>query len=106
MNFSRSATIHVARVFASGTSPRARRLCAGLVLVATLGGANLLNASAAIAESAPVTTYAQRQVIRDQYRGRIDELTFNDELSDGVSVSQALADAIAAQTQSPRGTKP
>jgi hypothetical protein len=106
MNSPRNATIRVARVFASGGSLRSRRLLAGLALAATLGSATLLNAAAAIAESAPVSTYAERQAIRDQYRGRIDELTFNDELGDGVSVSQALADAIAAQTQSPHGNRP
>jgi hypothetical protein len=43
-----------------------------------------------------VDSYSKRQAIRDQYRGRMDELTFNDELSDGVPLDQALADAIAA----------
>ena len=44
------------------------------------------------------STYAQRQAIRDHYHGHIDELTFNDELGDGVGIYQALADAIAART--------
>ena len=52
---------------------------------------------APISTSSRVSTYAQRQAIRDQYRGQIDELTFNDELGDGVSLYQALADAIAAR---------
>ena len=52
MNSPRNATIHIFRVFASGRSPRARRLCAGLALAATLGSTSLLNAGAAIAESA------------------------------------------------------
>ena len=43
-----------------------------------------------------IDTYAKRQAIRDQYRGRIDEVTFNDELGDGVPLEQALADAIQA----------
>jgi hypothetical protein len=43
-----------------------------------------------------VSTYAERQVIRDQYRGQIDVLTFNDELGDGVPLEQALADALNA----------
>jgi hypothetical protein len=41
-----------------------------------------------------VDTYAKRQAIRDQYRGLINETTFNDELGDGVSLDQALADAM------------
>jgi hypothetical protein len=40
-----------------------------------------------------VDTYARRQAIRDKYRGQINETTFNDELGDGVSLDQALADA-------------
>jgi hypothetical protein len=43
-----------------------------------------------------INSYAKRQAIRDQYRGQIDEVTFNDELGDGVPVETALADAIAA----------
>jgi hypothetical protein len=43
-----------------------------------------------------VSTYAERQAIRDQYRGQIDVLTFNDELGDGVPLEQALADALNA----------
>jgi hypothetical protein len=42
-----------------------------------------------------VDTYAKRQAIRDKYRGQINETTFNDELGDGVSLDQALADAMA-----------
>jgi hypothetical protein len=42
-----------------------------------------------------VDTYAKRQAIRDTYRGLINETTFNDELGDGVSLDQALADAMA-----------
>jgi hypothetical protein len=42
-----------------------------------------------------VDTYAKRQAIRDEYRGLINETTFNDELGDGVSLDQALADAMA-----------
>jgi hypothetical protein len=42
-----------------------------------------------------VDTYAKRQAIRDKYRGLINETTFNDELGDGVTVDQALADAMA-----------
>jgi len=42
-----------------------------------------------------VDTYAKRQAIRDKYRGLINETTFNDELGDGVSLDQALADAMA-----------
>jgi len=43
-----------------------------------------------------VSTYAERQAIRDQYRGQLDNLTFNDELGDGVPLEQALADALNA----------
>jgi hypothetical protein len=42
-----------------------------------------------------VDTYAKRQAIRDKYRGLINETTLNDELGDGVSLDQALADAMA-----------
>jgi hypothetical protein len=42
-----------------------------------------------------VDTYAKRQAIRDKYRGLINETTFNDGLGDGVSLDQALADALA-----------
>jgi hypothetical protein len=42
-----------------------------------------------------VDSYAKRQAIRDKYRGLINETTFNDELVDGVSLDQALADAMA-----------
>ena len=41
-----------------------------------------------------VDTYPKRQAIRDKYRGLINETTFNDELGDGVSLDQALADAM------------
>ena len=47
-----------------------------------------------------VSTYAERQAIRDQYRGRIDVLTFNDEIGDGVALEQALADALNAHVTS------
>jgi hypothetical protein len=43
-----------------------------------------------------INSYAKRQAIRDQYRGQIDEVTFNDELGDGVQLDTALADALAA----------
>jgi hypothetical protein len=46
-----------------------------------------------------VGTYAQRESIREQYRGRIDNLTFNDEIGDGVPLDQALADALNAHVQ-------
>jgi hypothetical protein len=42
-----------------------------------------------------VDTYAKRQTIRDKYRGLINETTFNDESGDGMSLDQALADAMA-----------
>jgi hypothetical protein len=42
-----------------------------------------------------VDTYAKRQAIRDKYLGLINETTFNDDLGDGVSLDQALADAMA-----------
>jgi hypothetical protein len=42
-----------------------------------------------------VDSYAKRQAIRDRYRGLINETTFNDELGDGFSLDQALADAMA-----------
>src|ERR1700730_2100680 len=43
-----------------------------------------------------INSYDKRQAIRDQYRGLIDEVTFNDELGDGVSLDVALAEAQAA----------
>lgn len=43
-----------------------------------------------------IDSYAKRQAIRDQYRGQIDEVTFNDELGDGVALETALADALQA----------
>jgi hypothetical protein len=43
-----------------------------------------------------VNTYCKRQVIRDKYKGQIDEITFNLELADGVGFEHALADAMAA----------
>jgi hypothetical protein len=51
-----------------------------------------------------IDTYAKRQAIRDQYQGKIDVLTFNDELSDGVPLDQALSDAILALQQHPTST--
>ena len=80
-----------------------------LAFAAALGGAILSTtpASAAATRRPTITeppammdprvsTYAERQTIRDRYRGQIDELTFNDELGDGVSLDQALLDAMAA----------
>jgi hypothetical protein len=43
-----------------------------------------------------ISSYAKRQALRDQYRGQMDEVTFNDELGDGVPLETALNDAIAA----------
>jgi hypothetical protein len=43
-----------------------------------------------------VDTYDKRQSIRDQYRGQIDETTFNDELADGDGLDKALQDAMTA----------
>jgi hypothetical protein len=43
-----------------------------------------------------ISSYAKRQALRDQYRGQIDEVTFNDELGDGVPLETALNDALAA----------
>jgi copper resistance protein C len=44
-----------------------------------------------------VNTYCKRQVIRDKYKGQIDEKTFNFELADGVGLEHALADAMDAR---------
>jgi hypothetical protein len=46
-----------------------------------------------------VDTYEKRQAIRDQYRGQIDETTFNDELADGDGLDKALQDALTAFKQ-------
>jgi len=43
-----------------------------------------------------IDSYTKRQAIRDQYRGQMDETTFNDELGDGVPLETALNDALAA----------
>jgi hypothetical protein len=45
---------------------------------------------------ARVDTDDKRQAIRDQYRGQIDETTFNDELADGDGLDKALQDAMTA----------
>jgi methionine-rich copper-binding protein CopC len=45
-----------------------------------------------------VNTYCQRQAIRDQYRGQIDEKTFNFDLANGVGLEHALSDAMDAKT--------
>jgi hypothetical protein len=58
------------------------------------------------AVDAPISTYAQQQAVRDGYRDRIDELTFNDELGDGVSLAQALVDAMAAHIAPQKGHLP
>ena len=42
-----------------------------------------------------VDTYCKRQAIRDKFRGQIDEKTFNSELSLGVGLETALAEAMA-----------
>jgi methionine-rich copper-binding protein CopC len=41
-----------------------------------------------------VNTYCKRQAIRDTYKGQIDEKTFNFDLSEGVGLDNALADAM------------
>ena len=41
-----------------------------------------------------VDTYCKRQAIRDKFRGQIDEKTFNGELSLGVGLETALAEAM------------
>ncbi|MBV9542852.1 MAG: copper resistance protein CopC [Chloroflexi bacterium] len=45
-----------------------------------------------------VNTYRKRQAIRDQYRGKIDELTFNLAIASGEGLENALKDAMAALT--------
>ena len=45
-----------------------------------------------------VNTYCKRQLIRDQYRGKIDELVFNFDLSIGMGLESSLKDAMAALT--------
>ena len=73
-----------------------------IIVVETTATPNSAAAAPTVNQLLPATldaqtsTYTQRQTIRDRYRGEIDELTFNDELGDGVSVAQALADAMAA----------
>jgi methionine-rich copper-binding protein CopC len=41
-----------------------------------------------------VNTYCKRQAIRDQYKGRIDELVFNFDLSIGMGLESSLKDAM------------
>jgi methionine-rich copper-binding protein CopC len=41
-----------------------------------------------------VDTYCKRQAIRDQYKGKISELTFNYDLSIGMGLESALKDAM------------
>ena len=43
-----------------------------------------------------INTYRKRQAIRDQYRGKIDELTFNLAVADGEGLESALKDAMEA----------
>jgi hypothetical protein len=76
----------------------ARRMASGGLLIALFLGAHpsLAAAEEATTVDPRVSTYAERQAIRDQYRGQIDVLTFNDEVGDGVALDQALADALNA----------
>ncbi len=81
----------------------ARRLIGCGLVVAVVASA--FTQSAAAEQPATVdprvSTYPERQAIRDQYRGQIDDLTFNDELGDGVPLEQALADALNAAHMPP-----
>jgi methionine-rich copper-binding protein CopC len=43
-----------------------------------------------------VNTYCKRQAIRDQYKGQIDELIFNFDLSEGMGLESSLKDAMGA----------
>jgi azurin len=43
-----------------------------------------------------INTYRKRQAIRDQYKGKIDELTFNLAIADGEGLESALKDAMDA----------
>jgi hypothetical protein len=80
----------------------ARRAASCGLLVACLVSAqpNIVAAEQPATVDPRASTYAERQAIRDQYRGRIDDLTFNDEIGDGVPLEQALADALNAHTTS------
>jgi methionine-rich copper-binding protein CopC len=43
-----------------------------------------------------INTYRKRQAIRDQYKGKIDELTFNFAIANGEGLESALKDAMDA----------
>ena len=43
---------------------------------------------------ARVNTYCKRQAIREQYKGKIDELLFNYDLSIGMGLESSLKDAM------------
>jgi methionine-rich copper-binding protein CopC len=51
-----------------------------------------------------VNTYCKRQAIREQYKGKIDEETFNELVAEGVGLESALAEAMEAMHQSPPAT--
>ncbi len=42
-----------------------------------------------------VNTYCKRQAIRDQYKGKINELVFNFDLSLGMGFESSLKDALS-----------
>ena len=42
-----------------------------------------------------VNTYCKRQAIREQYKGKINELVFNYDLSIGMGLESSLKDAMA-----------
>ena len=45
-----------------------------------------------------VNTYCKRQMIREQYKGKINELVFNFDLSIGMGLENSLKDAMAAMS--------
>jgi hypothetical protein len=84
----------------------ARRVASCAVFVGLVLGAHptIVAAEETATLDPLVSTYAERQAIRDQYRGRIDVLTFNDEIGDGVALNQALTDALNAHVAQMQGT--
>src|SRR5262249_45019346 len=43
-----------------------------------------------------INTYCKRQAIRDQYKGKISEVVFNESVADGVGLDSALKEAMEA----------
>jgi hypothetical protein len=68
----------------------------GMLVAIVLSAHPVLAAEQPATVDPRVSTYAERQAIRDRYPNQLDNLTFNDELGDGVPLEQALADALNA----------